>query len=67
MRKVGVPTRLPVWPIESWSILSYDPHRVDDTWDIAEERKNNVYPEVLTDSHLQEHPQRGEKNGSHQA
>jgi hypothetical protein len=47
------------------SILRYDPHRVDDAWDIAEDRQKDVYPELLANSHLQEHPQRRENNRSH--
>src|SRR5215208_2805344 len=51
----------------SRSILRYDPHRVDDAWDIAEDRQKDVYPKLLTDSHLQKHPQRREKNRGHDA
>ncbi len=52
---------------DRWSVLNYDPHGMDDPRDIAEERQKNVNPEVLTDPHLQKHPQRGEKNRDHEA
>ena len=52
---------------DRWSVLNYDPHGMDDPRDIAEERQKNVNPEVLTEPHLQEHPQRGEKNRDHEA
>jgi hypothetical protein len=33
-----------------------DPHGMDYAGDIAEEGKQDVYPELLADPHLQEYP-----------
>ncbi len=51
----------------SRSILRYDPHRVDDAWDIAEDRQKDIDPKLRADSDLQKHPQRREKNRGHDA
>ena len=54
-------------PTCSRSILRYDPHRVDDAWDIAKDRQQDVYPKLLADSYLQKHSQRRENNRGHDA
>jgi hypothetical protein len=52
---------------DSCSVLRYDPHRVYDARDVAEDRQKDVDPKVLGEPHLQEHPQRREKNRGHDA
>jgi hypothetical protein len=54
-------------PVGEWSVLRYDPHRVNDAWDIAEDRQDDVYPKLLADPHLQEHSQRRENNRCYDA
>ena len=54
-------------PDHWFSVLRYDPHRVNDARDVAEDRQKDVYPKVLGEAHLQEHAQRREQNRGHDA
>jgi hypothetical protein len=42
-------------------VFRYDPYGVDYAWDVAEDCKQDVDPELLADAHLQEHPKGREK------
>src|SRR3546814_16384151 len=49
------------------SFLGNDPDRVDDAGNIAEQRQQDVQPEVPPEADLQEDPERGQKNGDDDA
>ena len=45
------------------SVLSDHPHRMDYAGDVAEDRQQDIDPEVLGNPHLQEHTQGWKKYG----